>query len=152
MCIRDSSLRNVHHYIIEKRKAQVFSGEFSMNFCFAPSLSCPCSCLLYTSPDLILAVEFLIHRLVGCVEPEHFVERCPVLRGKAAVEPRCAVARDERRLDGDGAAAAEGIAERVTAIVVRELDHRGGERFLEGGRHAVGAVAALVKAPVINRL
>jgi len=29
---------------------------------------------------------------------------------------------------------------------VRELDHRGGERFLEGGCHAVGAVAALVKA------
>ena len=99
-----------------------------------------------SAPDLILAVEFLIHRLVGCVEPEHFVERRPVLRGKAAVEPRCAVARDERGFNGDGAAAAEGVTERVATIVVRELDHCGGERFLEGGRHALGAVAALVES------
>ena len=98
------------------------------------------------APDLVLAVELLVHRLVGCVEPEHFIERRPVLRGKAAVEPRRAVARDERGFNGDGAAAAEGIAEGVTAIVVRELDHRGGERFLEGGRHALRAVAALVES------
>ena len=69
-----------------------------------------------------------------------------MLGGKVAVEARRTVARDERRLDGDGAAAAERVAERVAAIVVRELDHCGGERFLERGRHAVGAVAALVKA------
>ena len=70
------------------------------------------------APDLVLAVEFLIHRLVGCIEPEHFIERGPVLGGKAAVEARRTVARDERRLDGDGAAAAERVAERVAAIVV----------------------------------
>ena len=98
------------------------------------------------APDLVLAVELVVHRLVGCIEPEHFVERGPMLRGKAAVEARRAVARDERGFDGDGAAAAEGVTERVAAIVVRELDHRGGECFLERGGHAVGAVAALVKA------
>ena len=33
------------HYTIQRENAQVKSGEFSMNFCFAPSLSCPCSVL-----------------------------------------------------------------------------------------------------------
>ena len=57
------------------------------------------------APDLVLAVELVVHRLVRRVEPEHFIERGPVLGGKAAVEARRTVARDERRLDGDSARA-----------------------------------------------
>ena len=90
-------------------------------------------------------MKFVVHRLVRRVEPYPFVHHRPVLRGKAAVQARGTVPGDQRRLDGDGAAAAEGVAERVTSVVVRELHHRGGQRLLERSRYADGAVAALVK-------
>ena len=98
------------------------------------------------APDLVgLVVKFVVHRLVRRIEPYPFVHHRPVLRGKAAVQTRGTVPGDQRRLDGDGAAAAEGIAERVAPVIMRELHHRGGQRLLERSRHADGAVAALVK-------
>lgn len=56
------------------------------------------------APDLVgLVVKFIVHRLVRRIEPYPFVHHRPVLRGKAAVEPRGAVFGDQRRLDSDGA-------------------------------------------------
>ena len=52
---------------------------------------------------------------------------------------------DQRRLDGDGAAAAEGVAEIVPAPVAGELDHGGGHGLLERRRVVRRAVTPLVQ-------
>lgn len=52
---------------------------------------------------------------------------------------------DERRLDGDGTAAAEGIAEGVAAPVAAEGHQCRRQRLPQGRLHAYGAVAPLVQ-------
>ena len=56
-----------------------------------------------------------------------------------------AVFGDERRLDGDGTAAAEGVAEGVAAPVAAEGHQCRRQRLPQGRLHAYGAVAPLVQ-------
>ena len=77
--------------------------------------------------------------------PEGGIEKGPVLRRKAAVKPGGAVQRGERRLNGDGSAAAEGIAEVALPAIAGELYHGGGQRLAQGGLGMSRTVAALVQ-------
>ena len=98
------------------------------------------------APDLVFAVKFLVHGLLRRIRPDVSVEIAPPLRGKAAVKARRAVFGDQRRLNGDGARAAERVAKRVAPAIARKLHHRGSKRLTQRRGNAHGAVAALVKS------
>ena len=72
------------------------------------------------APDVVAAVELLIHRLVRRVHPDARGEKRPFLRVEAAVKTGRAVLRDERRLDGDRPRTAERVAEGILSAVARE--------------------------------
>ena len=97
------------------------------------------------APDVVAAVEFLIHGLVGGVQPQLGVHALPLLGGKAPVQAGGPVFGDEGRLDGDGAAAAEGVAEGVPAPVAGQRHQRRRQCLPQGGTHVLGPVAPLVQ-------
>ena len=98
------------------------------------------------APDVIMAVEFLIHGLVTGLQPQLGVHVFPLLSGEAAVQAGGPVLGNEGRLDGDGAAAAEGVAQGVPAPIAGQDDHGGGQGLPQGGVHPVGPVAPLVQS------
>ena len=98
------------------------------------------------APDVIMAVEFLIHGLVTGLQPQLGVHVFPLLSGKAAVQARRPVLGDKGCLDGDGAAAAEGVAEGILSPVTGEGHQRCRQRFPQGRTHVFSPVAPLVKA------
>ena len=97
------------------------------------------------APDVVFPVELLVHGLLGGIQPCALGQECPFLRVKAALQPRGAVFGDERRFDGDGAAAAEGVAEGVAPPIAGQQHHGRRQRFPQGRLHAHGAVAPLIK-------
>ena len=92
-----------------------------------------------------MAVEFLVHGLVPGLQPQLGVHVFPLLSGEAAVQSWRPVLGDERRLNGNGAAAAEGVAERVLAPVAGKRHQRRRQRLPQGGAHVPRPVATLVK-------
>src|SRR5699024_10999821 len=97
-------------------------------------------------PDVVLTVEFFIHGLFGRVQPQLGGEALPLLGGEPPVQAGGPVLGDQRRLDGDGAAAAEGVAERIPPPVAGQQHQGGGQRLPQGGAVVVGPVAPLVEA------
>ncbi|CAN4006668.1 Collagen-like protein, partial [Dysosmobacter welbionis] len=84
--------------------------------------------------------------LFGRVQPQLGGEALPLLGGKAPVQAWGPVFGDQRRLDGNGAAAAEGVAERIPPPVAGEQHQGGGQRLPQGGAVVVGPVAPLVES------
>ena len=92
-----------------------------------------------------MAVEFLIHGLVTGLQPQLGVHVFPPLGGEAAVQAGGPVFGDEGCLNGNGAAAAEGIAEGILSPVTGEGHQRCRQRFPQRGAHVLGPVAPLVQ-------
>ena len=97
------------------------------------------------APDIVLPVELPVLGLICRVHPRLGGQERPVLGVEPPVKTGGAVFCDERRLDGDGTAAAEGIAERVAAPVAAEGHQCRRQRLPQGRLHAYGAVAPLVQ-------
>ena len=98
------------------------------------------------APDIIGAVELLVPGLVLGLLPAAGGNEGPILRGKGSLQARRAVTGDQRRLDGNGAAAAEGITEGIPAPVAGQLYQRRRQRLPQGRLHAYGPVAPLVQS------
>ena len=65
------------------------------------------------NPNLIFAVKLPVHSLISAVQPVLFFQPGPFLGGEGPVQPRSPVPGDQGRLNGDGTAAAEGVAQGV---------------------------------------
>ena len=98
-----------------------------------------------SAPDLVVPVKLLVHGLVGGAEPQLLVHKGPLLGGEGAAESGGPVLGDEGGLDGDGAAAAEGVAQGVPALVPGQQHHGGGQSLPQRGSHALGPVATLMQ-------
>ena len=98
------------------------------------------------APDVVLPMELPVLRLVRRVHPRLGGQERPVLGVEPPVKAGGAVLGDERRLDRDGAAAAEGVAEGVASPVAAERHQRRRQRLPQGCLHAHGAVAPLVQS------
>ena len=97
------------------------------------------------APDVIMAVELLVHGLVSGFQPQLGVHVFPPLGGEAAVQAGGPVFGDEGCLNGNGAAAAEGVAEGILSPVTGEGHQRCRQRFPQRGAHVLGPVAPLVQ-------
>ena len=98
------------------------------------------------APYIIVAVELPVLGLVRRVQPALRGQEGPLLGIEPAVQAGGAVFGDEGGLDGDGAAAAERVAERVFAPVAAQRHQRRRQRLPQGRFHAHGAVATLIQA------
>ena len=98
------------------------------------------------APDVVLPVKLPILRLLRRVHPDGGGNRFPLLGVKAPVQARGPVLGDESGLDGDGAAAAEGVPEGVLAPVAAEGHHGRGQGLPQGRLHAHCPVAPLVES------
>ena len=90
-------------------------------------------------------MEFLVHGLVRRIHPHLGRKERPPLGVEAAVQPRRTVFGNERRLDGNGAGAAEGVAEGILPPIAGQQHHGRRQRLPQGSLHAHGPVAPLVK-------
>ena len=77
--------------------------------------------------------------------PDALRDHRPLLGGEAAHQPGGAALGGKRGLDGEGAAAAEGITEVAFAAVARDVYAGGGERLAQRRRDVRRTVAALVQ-------
>ena len=98
------------------------------------------------APDVVAAVEFLVPRLVLGPLPAVAGHKAPLLRVEGPVQARRPVPGNQRRLDGDGAAAAEGVAEGIPSPIAGELHQRRRQRLPQGRLHAHGTVTPLEQA------
>ena len=98
-----------------------------------------------SAPDLILAVVFLVHGLISRLEPHSAPQPLPLLGGKAPVQAGGTVFGDEGGLDGNGARAAEGVAEGVLPPVAGQEHHGRRQGLPQGGGHSHRPVAPLVE-------
>ena len=98
------------------------------------------------APDVIVAIKLLVHGFIGGVQPALAGDAGPFLGVKGAVQARGPVSGDEGGLDGNRAAAAEGIPEGVLAPKPGEQHHGGSQGFPERSLHAHSTVAPLVEA------
>ena len=78
-------------------------------------------------------MEFLVPGFGLCIFPNVFRQPGIFLRGKVAIQARRPVLGDQRRLDGDRAAAAEGIPHEILAPVLGQ-HHHGCRQSLPQGR------------------
>ena len=78
--------------------------------------------------------------------PDLLGHRGPPLRAEAPAQAGGAVERCQSRFNGNGAAAAEGVPEEVTAPVPGQVHHGGGHGLVEGRFVAHGPIAPLVEA------
>ena len=122
------------HAVLHPRQLRVAAGELH-----AVGVDVP-------APDVVLAVELTVHGLLSGGEPQPGGQAFPPLGGEAPVQARGPVLGDQRRLDGDGAGAAEGVAEGVLPPVAGEQHQGGGQGLPQGGTVVVGPVAPLVQA------
>ena len=94
---------------------------------------------------MVISVKFPRTRLFARILPDGLVQPRPLHGGKVAVDAGRAPLGSQRRLDGDGAAAAKRVAEVTPAAVARDVHERGGQRLAQGRRHVCRTVAALVQ-------
>ena len=84
-------------------------------------------------------------RFFARLRPDLGRQPCPLHGRKVAADARRAALGGQRRLDGNGAAAAKRVAEITPAAVARDVHERGGQRLAQGRGHVRRAVAALVQ-------
>ena len=94
---------------------------------------------------MVLAVKLACARFFARILPDGLVQPRPLHGGKVAVDAGRAPLGGQRRLDGDGAAAAKRVAEVTAAAVARDVHECGGQRLAQGRRHVRRTVAALVQ-------
>ena len=95
--------------------------------------------------DAVIALELLIPHFRAHVAPNLRLHPGEGLGGEPAVHAGSLVPGDQRRLNGDGAAAAEAVPQEFPAPVVGQGNHGGGQGLPQGGVVAVGPVAPLVQ-------
>ena len=98
------------------------------------------------APDLVAAVELLVHRLIGRLQPQSRRKPCPLLSRKGAVQTGRAVFGDERGFDGNGTGAAEGVTEGIPAFVPGKGHQCRRQRLTQRSQHTLSTVASLVQA------
>ena len=101
--------------------------------------------IVVRAQNLVLPLEFLVLCLGAHLPPKAGLHPGEGLGGKPAVHARRPVFGDQRRLDGDGAGAAEGIPDKIPTPVTGQLHHGGGQGLPQGSVVALGTVAPLVK-------
>ena len=96
--------------------------------------------------NLVFSMEFLRLRFFPNRVPDAAVIPGKGLRREPAAAAGGGVPGDQRRLDGNGAGAAEGVPQKFPSPVAGQLNHGGGQGLPQGRVVAHGAVAPLVKA------
>ena len=95
--------------------------------------------------DVVVAVKLACARFLARLRPDLGRQPRPLHSRKVAADARRAAFGGQRRLDGNGAAAAKRVAEIAPAAVARDVHERGGQRLAQGRGHVRRSVAALVQ-------
>ena len=90
-------------------------------------------------------MEFLRFCFFPNLVPDFPVAPCECFRRKPAAAAGGGVPGDQRRFNGDGAGAAEGVPQKFPSPVAGQLNHGGGQRLPQWRVVAHGAVAPLVE-------
>ena len=94
---------------------------------------------------MVVTVKLACARFLARLRPDLGRQPRPLHGRKVAPDARRAAFGRQRRLDGDGAAAAKRVAEVAPAAVARDVHERGGQRLAQGRGHVRRTVAALVQ-------
>ena len=102
--------------------------------------------VIVRTQNAVLAGKLLVLGLFLGLRPHLRCHPRIFLGRKVAIQARGPVLGNEGRFDGNGATAAEGIPEEISAPVAGQLDHAGSEGLMQRGIVAHGAVATLMQA------